>query len=185
MLSIDTTVNVGQFYVTSSTYQNPKFINQRTRKFVNVPGRTLSHVRQDKTQFLFFCNNLLEANYEFEKVRFVGKDRDKEQKGFLKPLKGATYLPCKKHIEDNMKTKMQSLQLNGGLSKKPLLRHDQGPQFKSQHTCAHTIAAACFNGCLESYFCSYTPRLSTLVSSSIPIHTGRQDNRKKAEEKNK
>ena len=113
VLSIDTTFNVGQFYVTSTTYQNPKFINQRTGKFVNVPGPALFHVRQDETQFLFFCNTLLEANYQFEKVRFVGGDRDKGQKGFLKPLKGATYLPCKKHIEDNMKTKMQSLQLDG------------------------------------------------------------------------
>lgn len=113
VLSIDTTFNVGQFYVTSTTYQNQKFINQRTGKFVNLPGPALFHVRQDETQFLFFCNTLLEVKYEFEKVRFVGGDRDKGQKGFLKPLKGVSYLPCKKHIEDNMKAKMKSLQLDG------------------------------------------------------------------------
>ena len=106
VLSIDTTFNVGQFYVTSTTYQNAKFVNQRTGKLANLPGPALFHVRQDESQFLFFSNNLLEANYAFEKVRFVGGDRDKGQKGFLKPLKGVTYLPCKKHIEDNMKAKM-------------------------------------------------------------------------------
>ena len=68
VLSIDTTFNVGQFYVTSTTYQNPTFINQHTGKFVNVPGPALFHVCQDEPQFLFFCNTLLEANYEFEKV---------------------------------------------------------------------------------------------------------------------
>ena len=56
---------------------------------------------------------------------------------------------------------------------------DQCLGFKSQHICAHTIAAACFNGCQESYLCLYTPRLSTLVNSSIPIHTGRKDNEKR------
>lgn len=66
-----------------------------------------------------------------------------------------------------------------GVSKKPLSCDDQCPALKSQRICSHTIAAACFNGCLESYLCSYTPRLSTLVSSSIPIHTGRKDNEKR------
>ena len=113
VLSIDTTFNVGQFYVTSTTYQNAKFVNQRTGKLANLPGPALFHVRQDESQFLFFSNNLLEANYAFEKVRFVGGDRDKGQKGFLKPLKGVTYLPCKKRIEDNIKAKVQSLQLDG------------------------------------------------------------------------
>ena len=65
------------------------------------------------------------------------------------------------------------------VSKKPLSCDDQCPAFKSQRLCAHTIAAACFNGCLESYLCVYTPRLSTLVSTSIPIHTGRKDNEKR------
>jgi len=87
-------------------YQNHKFTNQHTGKFVNVSGPALFHVCQDETQFLFFCNTLLEA-------RFVGLDCDKEQKGFLKPLTRATYLPCKKHIQDSIKKKLQNLQLDG------------------------------------------------------------------------
>ena len=66
-----------------------------------------------------------------------------------------------------------------GHSKKPLSCDDQCPKFKSQGICAHTIAVACHNGCLESYLCSYTPCLSTLVGSSIPNHTGRKENEKK------
>lgn len=83
VLSIDTTFNVGQFYVTSTTYQNAKFVNQRTGTLTNLLGPALFHVRQDESQFLFFCNNLLKTNYGFEKVRFVGGE-------FLKPLKGVT-----------------------------------------------------------------------------------------------
>lgn len=44
-------------------------------------------LRQDKCQFLFFCNNLLQMNYGFEKVCFVGGDHDKGQKAFLKTPK--------------------------------------------------------------------------------------------------
>ena len=44
-------------------------------------------LRQDKCQFLFFCNNLLEMNYGFEKVCFVGGDHDKGQKAFFKTPK--------------------------------------------------------------------------------------------------
>ena len=49
VLSIDTTFNVGQFYVTSTTYQNAKFVNQRTGKLANLPGPALFHVRQDES----------------------------------------------------------------------------------------------------------------------------------------
>ena len=89
-------------FVTSNTYQNNKFVNERTGKYVTLPGPALFHVCQDEMQFLFFYNTLLEVDYGFEKVRFVGGDRDKVQKGFLKPLKGVSYQLCKKHIEDNM-----------------------------------------------------------------------------------
>lgn len=122
VLSIDTTFNVGQFYVTSTMYQNAKFVNQRMGKLANLPGPALFHVCQDETQFLFFCNNLLETNYGFEKVRFVGGDCDKGQKRFLKPLEGVTYLPRKKHTEDNMKAKMPSYQLDA--SEKKIILED-------------------------------------------------------------
>ena len=67
------------------------------------------HVKQDASQFLYFANTLLEAKYEFEQVRYVGGDRSQSQKAFLKPLKGAKFLPCKKHLEDDMKRKMSTL----------------------------------------------------------------------------
>ena len=67
------------------------------------------HVKQDACQFLYFANTLLEAKYEFEQVRYVGGDRSQSQKAFLKPLKGAQFLPCKKHLEDDMKRPMCTL----------------------------------------------------------------------------
>ena len=40
----------------------------------------------------------------------------------VKPLEGVTYLPCKKHIEDNMKAKMPSYQLDA--SEKKIILED-------------------------------------------------------------
>ena len=43
---------------------------------------------------------------------FCGGDRDKAQASFLKPLKGCTFLPCKKHVEDDISRKIADLGLN-------------------------------------------------------------------------
>lgn len=75
-----------------------------------------------KTNHCFFKYTLLEVNYEFEKVRFIGVDRDKAQRGFLKPLKGILYLPYKKHLRENMNAKMQNLQLSG-MDKNAIMEH--------------------------------------------------------------
>ena len=109
VFSIDTTYNVGNFYVTATSYQNRMFIHNQTGRVANLPGPAMFHVKQDASQFLYFANTLLEAKYGFEQVRYVGGDRSQSQKAFLKPLKGAKFLPCKKHLEDDMKCKMSTL----------------------------------------------------------------------------
>ena len=94
VFSIDTTYNVGNFYVTATSYQNRMFIHNQTGRVANLPGPAMFHVKQDASQFLYFANTLLETKYEFEQVRYVGGDRSQSQKAFLKPLKGAKFLPC-------------------------------------------------------------------------------------------
>ena len=56
--------------------------------------------------FLSFIHTLLECTCELERVAFVGGDRDKAQTNFLKPLKGCTFLPCKKHVRDDITRKI-------------------------------------------------------------------------------
>ena len=41
----------------------------------------------------------------------MGGDRNKAQSSFLKPLKGCTFLPCKKHVEDDISRKIADLGL--------------------------------------------------------------------------
>lgn len=112
VLSIDTTYNVGDFYVTSTTYQSSKFIQTRTGKAAVLPGPAMFHVRKSEKDFKYFAHTLLEHNDKIKRIAFVGGDRDKAQQGFLSPLRGCTFLPCKKHVEDDITRKLTDLGLN-------------------------------------------------------------------------
>ena len=112
ILSIDTTYNVGDFYVTSTTYQSSKFIQTRTGKAAVLPGPAMLHVRKSEKDFKYFAHTLLEHNDKIKRIAFVGGDRDKAQQGFLSPLRGCTFLPCKKHVEDDITRKLANLGLN-------------------------------------------------------------------------
>lgn len=112
ILSIDTTFNVGEFYVTSTTYTSKVVLNNKTGKPANLPGPAMFHTSKNRKDYLYFAHTLLENNYDLERIVFFGGDRDKAQASFLKPLKGCTFLPCKKHIEDDISRKIADLGLN-------------------------------------------------------------------------
>ena len=111
ILSIDTTYNVGNFYVTSTTYQSSKFIQTRTGKPAVLPGPAMFHVRKSEKDFKYFAHTLLEHNDKIKRIAFVGGDRDKAQQDFLSPLSRCTFLPCKKHVEDDIGRKISDLGL--------------------------------------------------------------------------
>jgi len=96
ILSIDTTYNVGSFYVTSTTYQSSKFVHSRTGKPAILPGPAMFHVKRSEKDFKCFSHSLLEINQGFEEIAFVGGDRDQAHNGFSMPLKRSLFLPCKK-----------------------------------------------------------------------------------------
>lgn len=103
IVSIDTTFNIGDFYVTSTTYQSSKFSNADTRKRANLPGPAMLHAKKGKRDYQVFCHALLEIDENVELINYVVGDRDKAQAGFMIPLKGATFLPCKKHVQDDIR----------------------------------------------------------------------------------
>ena len=51
ILSTDTTFNVGNFYVTSTTYQRKKALNSKTGKAANLPGPAMFHTMKTKRTF--------------------------------------------------------------------------------------------------------------------------------------
>lgn len=62
IVSIDTTFNIGDFYVTSTTYQSSKFSNADTRKRANLPGPAMLHAKKGKRDYQVFCHALLEID---------------------------------------------------------------------------------------------------------------------------
>lgn len=112
ILSIDTTFNVGNYYVTTTLYRSGKIVNRKTNKAVYLPGPAMFHTTKSQRDYLYFAHTLLESNYAMERIEFLGGDRDKAQLGFLKPLKGCTFIACKKHVEDDIKRKITDLGLN-------------------------------------------------------------------------
>ena len=59
-LCIDTTYHIGDMFVTSTTYQNTKLIDRKTKKFANLPGPAMFHVRERKEDFMFFFQTLIQ-----------------------------------------------------------------------------------------------------------------------------
>ena len=111
ILSIDTTFNVGNFYVTTTLYQSEKVVSKTTGKAAHLPGPAMFHTTKTQRDYLYFVHTLLESNYALERIAYLGGDRDKGQSFFLKLLKGCTFLPCKKHVEDDIARKIADLGL--------------------------------------------------------------------------
>ena len=68
IFSIDTTYNVGEFYVMCTSYQSAKLYDVNTSKQANLPGPALFHVEKDYQvkSFMKFSHTLIEEKPEFE-----------------------------------------------------------------------------------------------------------------------
>ena len=112
--TIDTTFNVGPFYVTTTTYKHLKLVDQRSGKNPSLPGPALFHVKQDTGQFLYFAQTLQERNRNVGDILAIGSDRFKGYaNGFATVCPVARVIVCKKHAEDDVDRKLSSLGITG------------------------------------------------------------------------
>lgn len=111
---MDTTFNVGQFYVTTTCYTNHSVIDKRTGKHPSLPGPAFFHQRQDSGQFLYFAQSLQEVNPNISDILVLGSDRfNGYTNGFGPVCPIATFVICKKHGEDDVNRKLTTLGING------------------------------------------------------------------------
>ena len=116
--TIDTTFNVGPFYVTTTTYKHLKLVDQRSGKNPSLPGPALFHVKQDTGQFLYFAQTLQERNRNVGDILAIGSDRFKGYaNGFATVCPVARVIVCKKHAEDDVDRKLSSLGITGARNK--------------------------------------------------------------------
>ena len=112
--TVDTTFNVGPFYVTTSTYKHLKLIDRRSGKHPNLPGPALFHTRQDTGQFTYFAQTLAENNRGIGNILAVGSDLCTTYcTGFAPVCPLARVVVCKKHAEDAVKRKLDELGITG------------------------------------------------------------------------
>ena len=112
--TIDTTFNVGPFYVTTTTYKHLKLVDQRSGKNPSLPGPALFHVKQDTGQFLYFAQTLQERNRNVGDILAIGSDRFKGYaNGFVTVCPVARVIVCKKHAKDDVDRKLSSLGITG------------------------------------------------------------------------
>ncbi|CAH3128963.1 unnamed protein product, partial [Pocillopora meandrina] len=73
VLSIDTTFNIGDFYVTPTTYKHLLLDDRRTENPPLLLGPTLIHTRKDSDTFSYFGATLTGLENGTRKIRFIGK----------------------------------------------------------------------------------------------------------------
>ena len=121
VFSIDTTYNVGDFYVTSTVYPHIKLESRSTGTTPYLPGPAMLHVKQDESQFVYFGHTLIEKQPRMDGVLFIGLDRSKAQEnGLARVFPVSRFLPCTKHVRDNVNAKLASLQFTEGLKREIL-----------------------------------------------------------------
>ena len=110
ILSIATTFNIGHFYLTPTTFRHLLLEDKRTGNPPLLMGPTLIHTRKDTETFCYFGSALTGLEPELRNIRFMGSDReDAVEKGMSTHLPLATWLACKRHVEDDCRRKLRSL----------------------------------------------------------------------------
>ena len=77
VLTVDTTFNHGEFYVTPITYQHLMLENVHTGKHPTMLGPMLVHQRTQFSTFNYFCSTLIGYNKSLRDVLAFGTDGDK------------------------------------------------------------------------------------------------------------
>ena len=76
VLVADTTYNLGDFYVTPTTYQHLMLEDSVTKKHPSFLGPVLVHQRKNFSSFNYFASTLIGANTKLRSVQAFGTDGD-------------------------------------------------------------------------------------------------------------
>ena len=83
ILSIDTTYNCGEFYVTPTTYRHQYRLSKRTGKYPLLLGPPLIHKHRDQEAFSYLASSMIRLKPSLARILAVGCDRGKTIKNGL------------------------------------------------------------------------------------------------------
>lgn len=113
VFGIDVTYDIGDFFVTTTTYRHLMLVDRETGSHPTFPGPLMIHTSETSSTFHYFSSTLKELNREVENILFVGSDRQKSiENGLSEQLPIVNFLSCKRHVEDNIKRKMALININ-------------------------------------------------------------------------
>ena len=76
ILTVDTTYNLGDFYVTPTTYKHLMLLEVTSNKHPIFPGPILVHQRKDFASFSYFANALITYRKKLHDLQAFGTDGD-------------------------------------------------------------------------------------------------------------
>ena len=113
-LGIDTTFNLGEFYVTPTAYKSLILENSRDGNLATFIGPTLIHMSRSYIPYCHLASKLLEEDSGIADLRGVVTDGEA---GLMKAMKvfypQTSQLRCSRHFRENCQDKLKSLGIKG------------------------------------------------------------------------
>ena len=109
ILGIDTTFNIGAFYVTVTTYRNPMLVSKNGNEPVMI-GPILIHQKKNFESYFKLSSSNLQLCPEMKNLRAFGTDGDQNlSDAFEVCFTAARHLLCDIHMQDNIERKLKDL----------------------------------------------------------------------------
>lgn len=114
VFSVDVTYDIGEFFVTTTTYKHLMLVDRETGANPTFPGPFMIHTSETADDFHYFASTLKELRREVDNILFVGSDRQRAiENGLSAQLPIAHSLSCTKHVQDNIARKMSLINITG------------------------------------------------------------------------
>ena len=110
ILTVDTTYNLGQFYVTPTTYPHLMLEDVASNKHPTMLGPVLVHQRMDFATFNYFASTLVGLNKKLINLRAFGTDGQESMiEAFSHAFPHSMHLQCFIHFKRNIAEKLKEL----------------------------------------------------------------------------
>ena len=110
VFGVDPTFNLGNFYVTVTTYENLLRVNRKTGKHPVFIGPMLVHQKRTYETYFYFASELMKHRKSLTSLCAVGTDGEEQLSNtFSTVFPEATKLLCSFHKRDNIKMKLRDM----------------------------------------------------------------------------
>lgn len=121
IFQVDETFNLGDFSVTSTTYEHLFLINKRSKTHPAMIGPLLVHQKRVKDSYKILPQVIAEKYPEFQNLRCIGTDGEKSLvQAYSDICKNAIHLRCFIHFKRNIEEKLKSIGIDEGNRKQIL-----------------------------------------------------------------